>query len=69
MIKNNILHYVKKDSQFRTMKKKADKNVNDAYKELSGNPFKNAIKSFKLMLKNKFSKGIKTRKTRKIKKN
>jgi len=66
MLTHNILHYVKKDRQFRTMKKKADKNVNDAYKELSGNPFKNAIKRFKLMLKNKFSK---TRKTRKNKKN
>ena len=53
MIKYDILKYVKKDKQFMTMKKKADKNVNNAYKELSGNSFENAIKSLKLLYANK----------------
>ena len=39
-----------------TMKKKADKNVNNAYKELSGNPFKNIIKSIKLKLNQQYTK-------------
>ena len=38
-IKHDLLKYIKKDKQFITMKKKADKNVDKAYKELSGNPF------------------------------
>ena len=51
MMKHNLLKYIKKDKQFITMKKKADKNVDNAYKELSGNPFKNAMKSLKQQLK------------------
>ena len=38
-LKHDLLKYIKKDSQFITMKKKASKNVDNAYKELSGNPF------------------------------
>jgi len=49
------------------MKKKADKNVDNAYKELSGNSFKNAIKSLKAALKLQYTKK-KTRK-RKFSKN
>jgi hypothetical protein len=72
MMKHNLLKYIKKDKQFITMKKKADKNVDNAYKELSGNPFKNAMKSLKEQLKAQFSnkKTMKKsmRKTRKNKK-
>ena len=55
-LKHNLLKYIKKDSQFITMKKKADKNVDKAYKELSGNPFKNAMKSLKEKLKLQYTK-------------
>jgi hypothetical protein len=53
------------------MKQKASKNIDKAYKELSGNSFKNALKSLKARLKLQFSKKktIKTgKKTRKNKK-
>lgn len=65
MIKYDLLKYVKKDKQFMTMKKKADKNVNNAYKELSGNSFKNAIKSLKLQYAKKKSKKQKSKKSKK----
>jgi len=70
-LKHDLLKYIKKDKQFITMKKKASKNVDNAYKELSGNPFKNAMKSLKEKLKLQYSKkkstnrGKKTRKTKK----
>jgi hypothetical protein len=63
LMKYNLLKYVKKDNQFMTMKKKANKNVDNAYKELSGHSFKNAIKSLKLQYWKK-----KTRKNKKSKK-
>ena len=66
MIKHNLLNYIKRDNQFITMKKKADKNIDNAYKELSGNPFKNAIKSLKSELKMQYMKK-KSKKTRKNK--
>ena len=53
LMKYNLLKYVKKDNQFTSMKKKANKNVDNAYKELSGNSFKNAIKSLKSQYANK----------------
>ena len=68
MMKHNLLKYIKKDKQFMTMKKKASKNVDNAYKELSGNPFKNAMKSLKQQLKAQFSKKKTMKKTRKNKK-
>ncbi len=64
--KHNLLKYIKKDNQFMSMKKKADKNVDNAYKELSGTSFKNAIKSFKADLKLQYTKKI-SKKTRKRK--
>jgi hypothetical protein len=67
-IKHNLLKYIKKDKQFITMKKKANKNVDNAYKELSGNPFKNAIKSLKEKLKLQYSNKKSIRKTRKTRK-
>lgn len=67
MMKHNLLKYIKKDKQYMTMKKKASKNVDNAYKELSGNPFKNAIKSLKEKLKAQFSKKKTMKKTRKNK--
>ena len=70
MMKHNLLKYIKKDKQFMTMKKKASKNVDNAYKELSGNPFKNAMKSLKQQLKAQFSKKKTMKKTmRKTRKN
>jgi len=65
IMKHNLLKYIKKDKQFMTMKKKASKNVDNAYKELSGNPFKNAMKSLKEQLKAQFSKKKTMRKTMK----
>ena len=47
------------------MKKKADKNVDNAYKELSGNPFKNAIKSLKKELKLQYRETTKKRSRKK----
>jgi len=67
-IKHDLLKYIKKDKQFITMKKKADKNVDKAYKQLSGNPFKNAMKSLKEKLKLQYSKKKSIKKTRKNKK-
>jgi hypothetical protein len=67
MLKYNLLQYIKKDNQFMTMKKKADRNVDNAYKELSGNPFKNAMKELKESLKLQYTKK-KTRKSRKSRK-
>jgi hypothetical protein len=67
MTKHDLLKYIKKDKQFITMKKKADKNVDKAYKELSGNPFKNAMKSLKEKLKAQYTKKS-IKKTRKNKK-
>lgn len=55
-IKHDLLKYIKKDKQFMTMKKKADKNVDNAYKELSSNSFKNAIKSLKSKLQLQYAK-------------
>jgi hypothetical protein len=65
LMKHNLLKYVKKDNQFMSMKKKANKNVDNAYKELSGNSFKNAIKSLKLQYA---TKKTKTRKNKGSKK-
>ncbi len=65
IMKHNLLKYIKKDKQFMTMKKKASKNVDNAYKELSGNPFKNAMKSLKEQLKAQFSNKKPMRKTMK----
>lgn len=67
-LKHDLLKYIKKDKQFITMKKKADKNVDNAYKELSGNPFKNAMKSLKEKLKLQYSKKKSIKKTKKNKK-
>ena len=39
MLTHDLLKYIKKDKKYMTMKKKADKNVDNAYKQLSGNPF------------------------------
>ncbi len=64
--KHNLLKYIKKDNQFMSMKKKADKNVDNAYKELSSTSFKNAIKSLKADLKLQYTKKI-SKKTRKRK--
>jgi hypothetical protein len=66
MFTHNLLQYVKKDKQFMSMKKKADKNVDNAYKELSSKSFKNAINSVKLQYTKKNSK--KTRKNKVSKK-
>lgn len=68
-IKHDLLKYIKKDTQFITMKKKADKNVDKAYKELSGNPFKNAMKSLKEKLKLQFSKKKSIKRVKKTRKN
>ena len=65
IMKHNLLKYVKKDTQFMTMKKKADKNVDNAYKELSGKSFKNAMKSVKLQYNKKKTRKNKTRKNKK----
>ena len=64
--KHNLLKYIKKDNQFMSMKKKADKNVDNAYKELSGNPFKNTMKRLKKELKLQYNETTKkrSRKTR-----
>ena len=69
MMTHDLLKYIKKDKKYMTMKKKADKNVDNAYKELSGNPFKNAIKSLKKELKLQYSdkKTKKTKKTKRLK--
>jgi hypothetical protein len=56
MIKYNLLKYIKKDKQFMSMKKKANQNVDNAYKELSGTAFKNAVKDVKSKLKLKYTK-------------
>jgi hypothetical protein len=64
--KHDLLKYIKKNNQFMSMKKKADKNVDKAYKELSGNSFKNAIKGVKANLKLQYTKK-KSKKTRKRK--
>ena len=68
-LKHDLLKYIKKDNQFMTMKKKADKNVDNAYKELSGNPFKNAMKSLKEKLKLQYTNKKTIKNTRKNKKN
>jgi hypothetical protein len=67
MMKHDLLKYIKKDKQFMSMKKKADKNVDNAYKELSSFSFKNAIKSLKSQLNLQYSKK-KTRKNKVYKK-
>jgi len=67
MINYDLLKYIKKDKKFMSIKRKADKKIDNAYKELSGKPFKKAIKELKLQYTNK--KNRKTRKTRKNKKN
>jgi len=69
MLKHNLLKYVKKDNQFTSMKEKADKNVNNAYKELSGKPFKNAIKSYKSSLKLSLKSQNIKKKSKKTRKN
>ena len=69
MMKHNLLKYIKKDKQFMTMKKKADKNVDNAYKELSGNPFKNAMKSLKQQLKAQYAKKTMKKTMKKTRKN
>jgi 23S rRNA G2445 N2-methylase RlmL len=61
MIKHNLLKYVKKDKKFMTMKKRANKNVDNAYTQLSSISFKNVIKSLKQKYKT-MRKTIKNRK-------
>ena len=39
MLTYNLIKYIKKDKKYMSMKKKADENVDNAYKQLSGNPF------------------------------
>ena len=51
IVNNNLLKYTRKNKQFMNMKHKADTAVKNAYKELSGSPFKNAMKSLKKQLK------------------
>ena len=50
-----------------SMKKKADENVDNAYKQLSGNPFKNTMKRLKKELKLQYNETTK-KQSRKIKK-
>jgi hypothetical protein len=65
MMKHDLLKYIKKDAQYKSMKEKADKNVEHAYKELSSPTFKNAIKSLKNKLKLQYyNKSKKTRKNK-----
>ena len=51
MLTYNLIKYIKKDKKYMSMKKKADENVDNAYKELSDNPFKNTMKRLKNELK------------------
>ena len=68
-MKYDLLQYIKKDKKFMTMKKKADKNIDNAYKELSGNPFKNAIKSLKEKFKLQYTQKKSIKKTKITRKN
>ena len=61
MLTYNLIKYIKKDKKYMSMKKKADENVDNAYKQLSGNPFKNAIKSLKKELKLQYNEPTKKR--------
>jgi hypothetical protein len=67
MLTYDLIKYIKKDKKYMSMKKKADENVDNAYKELSGNPFKNTMKSLKKELKLQYNETTKKR-SRKTKK-
>ena len=61
MITYNLIKYIKKDKKYMSMKKKADENVDNAYKQLSGNPFKNTMKRVKKELKLQYNETAKKR--------
>ena len=67
IVNNNLLKYTRKNKQFMNMKHKADTAVKNAYKELSGNPFKNTMKRLKKELKLQYNETTKKR-SRKTKK-
>ena len=68
MLTYNLIKYIKKDEKYMSMKKKADENVDNAYKQLSGNPFKNTMKRLKKELKLQYKETSK-KPSRKTKKN
>jgi hypothetical protein len=61
MLTYNLIKYIKKDKKYMSMKKKADENVDNAYKQLSGNPFKNTMKRLKKELKLQYNETTKKR--------
>jgi hypothetical protein len=61
MLTYNLIKYIKKDTKYMSMKKKADENVDNAYKELSGNSFKNTMKNLKKELKLQYNETTKKR--------
>ena len=67
MLTYNLIKYIKRDKKYMSMKKKADENVDNAYKQLSGNPFKNTMKRLKNELKLQYNETTKKR-SRKTKK-
>ena len=67
MLTYNLIKYIKKDKKYMSMKKKADENVDNAYKQLSGNSFKNTMKRLKNDLKLQYNETTKKR-SRKTKK-
>ena len=68
MLTYNLIKYIKKDEKYMSMKKKADKNIDNAYTQLSGTPFKNKMKNLKKELKLQYKETTKKR-SRKTKKN
>jgi len=70
MLTYNLIKYIKKDKKYMSMKKKADENVDNAYKQLSGHPFRNTMKRLKKELKLQYNETTKkrSRKTRTKKK-
>ena len=61
MLTYNLIKYIKKDEKYMSMKKKADKNIDNAYTQLSGTPFKNKMKNLKKELKLQYKETTKKR--------
>jgi hypothetical protein len=61
MLTYNLIKYIKKDKKYMSMKQKADKNIDNAYTQLSGTSFKNKMKNLKKELKLQYKETTKKR--------